>query len=776
MKKISNILALIVMCFTFLVTATGCSCGQKSVEILTVKGGLQYTYATGDPDWTFDNIRLEAIWNDGTKEELTKEDVTISNFSTAVAGTYDVTITYENKSITVKLKVTDNIGEVYDILDSANSTAYLQYEARSATNVDPTLESTFYVNRSDEMGVYVIGDDNPFIYNINVIVDDGTDDGLLVDYDQPVKTVSTLYKKIGIDGTYVKLSDAEVATYVTIDDTKYSYDFKEAAIHNSETNNIYFKLEVVPYNLDEFEKEDPTFISRMEFKVVDGYNSDDAKELGLLYNQKTPNVVSNGVDVDPYAAWLSFLITNTILDGETTEIPTLNGIVLHKDLKITPEDIPFDVYMVETTGDESNGKGEDTNKLALYTKGGKTYALNDQLDDEDDICESATIYCHKVAENSTFNFYGNYFRLENKLPTVETGILPSYGSTSTLFRFVSNISGRESSYLDTDIKFAAASTIADNTIVNIYNLDTIGNAARTDINNETNLDSAGMGGLIFVKSDALTLNVHNTIIKNYLIALYLEENFARINAKQVKSYDNYNSFVYSYLGGIMTIDSCEFKRAGGPAIIADTSNDPEDREFIDVTIVGSTIESLVTGGESWFNAHGLSGHVGKIKAYSDKLSELYDSGFTTGAAGFVNVIAVIQSTDTIEGQQIYGLGRVVMDGKVIIDTTTNNPASAGIFGYGEGGAPVFQKGYELDGISTYPLPSFYLTSHITETEISPLDYSQHFAPNPTMDVDGFKANATEDYIGAYFNMSNELIGSMSLVLGMSYYLYETPAA
>ena len=409
MKKISNILALIVMCFTFLVTATGCSCGQKSVEILTVKGGLQYTYATGDPDWTFDNIRLEAIWNDGTKEELTKEDVTISNFSTAVAGTYDVTITYENKSITVKLKVTDNIGEVYDILDSANSTAYLQYEARSATNVDPTLESTFYVNRSDEMGVYVIGDDNPFIYNINVIVDDGTDDGLLVDYDQPVKTVSTLYKKIGIDGTYVKLSDAEVATYVTIDDTKYSYDFKEAAIHNSETNNIYFKLEVVPYNLDEFEKEDPTFISRMEFKVVDGYNIDDAKELGLLYNQKTPNVVSNGVDVDPYAAWLSFLITNTILDGETTEIPTLNGIVLHKDLKITPEDIPFDVYMVETTGDESNGKGEDTNKLALYTKGGKIRRIyiakrlqNEALKWLDSKKkESGYIFCNKRGERLT---------------------------------------------------------------------------------------------------------------------------------------------------------------------------------------------------------------------------------------------------------------------------------------------------------------------------------------------------------------------------------------
>ena len=33
---------------------------------------------------------------------------------------------------------------------------------------------------------------------------------------------------------------------------------------------------------------------------------------------------------------------------------------------------------------------------------------NDELDDQDEVCESATIYCHKVPDNSTFNFYSGY--------------------------------------------------------------------------------------------------------------------------------------------------------------------------------------------------------------------------------------------------------------------------------------------------------------------------------------------------------------------------------
>ena len=674
MKKITHILAIIVMCFTCLATAVACSCSGPKVESLSVKSGLKTTYLKGD-EVSFDDLKVKVVYDDGTEETVGKDQLTISDFTTEAVGTYDVKISYKEKEITVKIKVTANKDEVYDILAVENNKNFVQYGNALNPSQSADAESIFKDTSASVENAYKVGYDNPFVYNMNLTALD--EDGNYVEGLETTKTVTRVFVKDTLGGQYTEVTGADIDTYVTIDDEESSYQFKAAA------NGKFFKLAIRPYYLKEEQLLTvENFTKEIEFQVVEGYNVTDAKELGILYNvNENGNYDYENMkdSVNLYNAWTEFLTANGIARKDNVK-----AIILHNDINITGADIPS-VYLATpadlATPTYSNENAEPTNDYAVYTDAsGNRKVLENNFDAA--ICSNSNIYCHKVNENSTFTIYGNFFTLNAKLPTVDTDILRNWGSTTSLFRFVSTYSEKE--YEATTLaNNAAAVAASQNTKVNIYNLNTSGNAARTDSTNlDNNRDSAQMGGLIFFKGPAVTVNVYNSIVKAYLINFYLEERLANINVYNTKSYDAYQSIVYGYDGGTMYIDNSNFERAGGPVILlASDDNDPSQMITTNIVVSeNSKLESLVTGLEPWFSIYGKSELATQLKANAGVFEGMFSSTFIHSGEDadielqLVNAVLVSISNDddTSDTNTTHAMLKFTIGETVVADTTGMN--------------------------------------------------------------------------------------------------------
>ena len=631
MKGIKQIFLMAILCLSSLSIVIGC--GSKEIDSMAVKSGLVYTYLVGD-DYSFDDIKMEVVYNDGSTETIGKDKLKIGEFSTTVAGDYDVKFKYKDKEITVTLKVTSNIDEAYDIFEVEESKHFVQYynsiKETPSSEADP--ESIFYVRGRSEETMYVVGDDNEFSYQLNLTA--LSPEGEYVEDVKSTKAITTFYVKDSYDGEYRKLEDDEVYNYVEVINSTTTYKFKEG--ENAATNK-FFKLEVRPYYLKDFQLSNVSrYTKTLEFKVVDGYNITDAKQLGILYNNKDQSHYEHDDETlfSLYDDWNTDILNkNNIIRKDD-----LSGIILHNDITITAKDIPSRYLgLRDKTVTSRSDSGEITNVEAVYVdKNNNEWVLIDDIDAVIDVanghtgkCDGTNIYCHEVKEGKPFNIYGNYFTLNAKLPTVDTGILPTYGSTTSLFKFVSTYSELESdpetlgastlSQEEKDAINAIAVDSSKNAVVNFYNLNSIGNAQRTDsTNKDKNKDSARMGGLIFFKSCAATVNVYNSIVKAYLVNFYMEKRLSNINLKNVKSYDAYQSILYNYRGGNLNVKDSELKRAGGPVMLVNFDYDSADeRQILNVNFENTILESWVSGLEPWFSVNGATESAAYLKAQKD---------------------------------------------------------------------------------------------------------------------------------------------------------------
>ena len=263
MKNLKQFILMFILCLSSLSVVVGC--GEKSIESLTVKSGVQYTYAIND-EFSFDDIKLDVLYNDGTKETITKDDVEIdlNGFTTATAGNYEVKVKYNGEEIKLKIKVTtqDEAYEIYEVEDNASFVQYYAaIEETVGEEVDP--ESVFAVRGEKEATAYVVGDDNAFTYELNLTA--LTPEGTYKEDVEATKAVTTFYVADTHKGTYTKLSDTEAATYVEVINGTSTYDFKDAAVGK------FFKLEVRPYYLSETQLANASrYTKTIEFKVVDG--------------------------------------------------------------------------------------------------------------------------------------------------------------------------------------------------------------------------------------------------------------------------------------------------------------------------------------------------------------------------------------------------------------------------------------------------------------------------------------------------------------------------
>lgn len=362
-KKIFSMLAMFFMAITLVA-----GCGDKEIVSLTVKEGtLERVYLqNSDVSGAFDNLKVIVKYNDDSKEEVGKDKLTITDFKSSVVGTYKVTISYEGKSTEVNLTVTNNEDEVYDIMGVENPESMVLRNSNASVKENKEIE---FIDRDN---VYVVGDDNEFIYFPKIKALDDNDEMIVIN---SYKSVTKVYVKDAENAAYTLVADDQVDNYVKIDDRKSTYDFVDGA-----ATGKYFKLEVRPYHLTEEQllpENIGDYTSTIEFQVVDGYNVVDEKQMVVMTNYSHDNGHQVVEDAD------SFLTTNGIVRPSNT----VNGIVLHKNLVIEQDDLPANYF----------------EKID-----GKVY-LKDYID----------LYSHQSETGKGFILYGNYFTIDfSKMPKV----------------------------------------------------------------------------------------------------------------------------------------------------------------------------------------------------------------------------------------------------------------------------------------------------------------------------------------------------------------------
>ena len=444
---------------------------------------------------------------------------------------------------------------------------------------------------------YVVGDDNPFKFVLHITALNSHKEMVLINR---YLSVSTIY----MDGSTTPLSEEEVAKYVAIDNVNSTYDFTEEAIGHT------FKIVQRPKNTGNLTEDEAT--KEFTFKVIDGYNITTAKELNVMTNSTWNENRDDGVDTIQSA--INFLANNGIYRPDS-----IAAAVIHGDITITKDDLP-----------------------AQYFQPGTEKNLIDRLN----------VFCHQVdAANPTFFLEGNYFTINASdiadVINEGQGNSDSY-SESSLFEFkmpnLTDIIGN----ISKDENGVATSKYTST----IRNLSLLGNDNRSD-------DTQGFLGLIGLRASKHVVNVDNVIVRSFFVNLHVHYDYVGYNLNHVKSYDAYSNLLYiwgenntigdnvepvadTYLSPIVTITNCEFKRAGGPAILTQICKPTLTRNKYcnpEVNVDSNTvIESWVVGNEGWFQ--GIFGSnmtlVTQIKALSQVLegySAMYSGN--TSKVGFV---------------------------------------------------------------------------------------------------------------------------------------------
>jgi len=464
----------------------------------------------------------------------------------------------------------------------------------------------------DKDNIYVVGDDNPFVFLPDITVVDKDNNPVEEVFDGYSSKVTVYMSETEVNeftDDHI-LVGTDLSYYVDVDEYSFSFDFKETAI------NKYFRIEVLPL-------ENPLSLTAqvLEFKVVDGYNVTNAKELGVMHNYDR----DGGIFV---AAWDEFLNNNGIYN------PTnVSSIVIHNNISIYDKDLPAAYF-------------DANNKLIDY----------------------ADIYYHTVPIGSTFNFYGNYFTIDaENVSYIDLDTALDNVTHSLLFKI--NNGGcipRQSC------------SMAQNTYANFYDLSLNGNANKSTNNN-------GFAGLIMGKFSTVETTLENILIRSFYINIFAgsdQETFGILNINNVKAYDAFNNNIFVWGGHEINITNTEMKRCGGPAIIAQHL-DPDENTTTHMPILNisedSNIEAYVAGNENWFSYLQLTPLAAKIKALDALLVNITNSnGFigepgTTASDGVtsvqdkMNVVAVLMSNTMGQSSALETQGKVTIGNDIIAD-------------------------------------------------------------------------------------------------------------
>ena len=568
LTKTSKILLCLMLGLTLMATCLVLTaCGEPKIKSMDVKSGTLTTTVVQNETLDTSNLVVIFTYDDNSTKEVAAADLEIGTIDTSTAGNKNLSIVYNDETFTIVIKVVPSISDTFMV---ASLTSQLLTDFNSNKSAQVNKQEEFY---GLTQPIYV-GDDNAFNFRI---VASGTDVN-----GEPVANLSQVRTEItveleGQDGTFSALTGTELEAMVAIDTDKTTLNFTEAAIGKN------FKITVKAANPDpEYDADDTMFV--VVLNVIDGYNVYNAAELSVFDNVSRTQLGGNSF---PNGGWAAFKEAHG-LTGITT-----NAIILQNDISITKNDVPAE-YFWKTT---------DANYSTIN-------ALTDQKLEGSLIDNSGFgLYERKITNGETFNFIGNYFSINaSEFPKMVASESASESAEVTNVVNVTNGSGMtaHTCLLKT---YSANETVEANTKLNYKNIFFIGNA-------EIGNDVRNSGGLLMMKNQKVNFEAYNTITHNFYIGYFFElgdknnANDGEYVLNQIKSYNSYQTQLYSWGGDHIIIKNSEIIGAGGPAIIADHCRYElsggafvVDGNYSGFDIINTTIESKISGKEPWFEQY-----------------------------------------------------------------------------------------------------------------------------------------------------------------------------
>ena len=437
---------------------------------------------------------------------------------------------------------------VYDLEHKDSFVKYSQYKGEQTNNSEEEF--------MDREKNYQVGDENSFNFQPQLT---------LAILPAGATSIDEVKFEFNADWSYnVTLSllndnneyvDANLTEYTdSLDNDGCLIDFSDSAIGHT------FKISLYPEGLNEEQLKtlETDWTKEYVVDVVEGYNVTSAKELAYVQNSTKKMDDIGSIKGESYkVVWDEFKTKNNLKVDYVPE-----ALILHNDINITKEDVP-DAYFYRENEISVSKDNPNYNKILGSYK------------------DWNVIYFRDFAKDSKFTLEGNYFTLNaTSLPIVvkdnnSNEVPDHFISHGVLFRFEGEESGESA----------------------IQNTKLIGNAPRKD-------DATLSGGIIMAKVEGPSFKAYNNIANRWFITYFPNEGLSPFLMEKCRAYNNFNSFVYNYGAGDVTIKECEFKRAGGPVIIQDHVNakdtDPDNDLISHTKIVDSTLESIVAGTEGWF--------------------------------------------------------------------------------------------------------------------------------------------------------------------------------
>lgn len=531
--------------------------------------------------------------------------------------------------------LTGDDSENYQINDSANKTATFSiYDNRAvsamerkltARNTDKFVTQQRKVTIKYEDGttkeeeIIYVGTTNEFDLQLEGYVVDATGTP------KPVAQIPTniTVQLIGEDGTLT-----EVTNYCKVDNVTNKIKFYSASGAVGTPSNSQsavgkkFRLTINPKSVAEGCVVNSIILNVC---VVNGYN---------IYNAKDLSVITN----DTNNGWAEWKKENGY---DTSSVNS--AVILQNNITVYNSDIPTNYFY-----SEQEATSDLQNKTNQTVKG----SMKDST--------SLNVYRRTLKNGEHFTFYGNYFMID-------------YSNLSKCVIQDGNKKGiKTGEPITTHTAFFKVDSLDDNganTKVVIQDLDVIGNGERND-------KAENSGGIILAKLRNVNTNIENNVYKDCYIGYFFEggsgDQSQAVTNKLIDTNGSncYNSLLYVWGVPNLTIEGGSYKGAGGPAIIVDHTrrgnNKTDDYNKVtgdngtisNITVIGSTVESFVTGNEPWFVSYGASALATQLKAYNTYYTKL-GSNFVTSTTvngvtlkGVMN-LKVAYKSDAAEGLSTY---------------------------------------------------------------------------------------------------------------------------
>ncbi len=624
--------------------------GVKSVEV--IEGVLNRINVGQKLDTS--ELLICVTYTDGTYFYAKAGDpyLTVGSIDTSTAGTKQLPITYQGVTINFPVEVVNITVE--------NGMIF------GAMLPDQLVARESYMKNFKESGkAYLVGDDNPFYFYLDIIMLDENDN--IVDVNGKLIPTATKVYENGVE-----LTGDALNAVVTFDSSKNSYQFKSAAIGRT------FTLEIRPADASSYV--DAASVTKTHtVKIVDGYNVYEAWELNMMTN------VGDLVD-DVTAESAQYKLVDKYLREKhnATRPAKLASLVIHNNLNITLDDIPSEYV------------------ITCPKTGGKEFY------------DAFGVYYRKLsyAEGTQFAIHGNYYSIYSyNLPCIaHKGEANEDNGYANLALF------RVRGY-DDDYQTMRDHYIADNSYVPFSDMYFfVEDMALRDNDPNSNDQSASerhiRGSQAFLVGRSQT-DMTNVNIDAYMISVNVEGDNSILNLNKVKFYNAWQGhlFLWSdnyYQQGIanhayqdvatwdevrpltVNITDSFLAKCGGPVILAQNANRQyasNNNVGVDVTVDDkSELYSYVTGQEAWFVAlnqtplaanivamnglvQGTAGANGEVASYT---SDKFIQGVNT-----VNMIMVNMGTDptkVLTGTEEYN-GTYTVNGTTVMNMTSSKNTS-----------------------------------------------------------------------------------------------------